>query len=205
MFGDSVDTDNMYPGFAMKLPIEEAAKHIFYDLRPGWTDEVEPGDIVIAGRNFGIGSSRPVAQLFKQLGVAALVADEFNSLFLRNSINFGLPAVTIPGVSAAIDDQDRVRLNVRDATIEKLDGSGTALHGPAAARVCARDRRAGRAAAQARRRWLHPDRPGEDLRMGPLEDLIGRLLRPVLATLDDYDRRLALRLIVARRTACRPS
>ena len=90
---------------------------------------MEPGDVVIAGRNFGIGSSRPVAQLFKQLGVAALVADEFNSLFLRNSINFGLPAVTIPGVSAAIDDQDRVRLNVRDATIEKLDGSGTALHG----------------------------------------------------------------------------
>ena len=85
VFGDSVDTDTMYPGFAMKLPIEEAAKHIFYDLRPGWTDEVEPGDIVIAGRNFGIGSSRPVAQLFTQLGVAALVADEFNSLFLRNA------------------------------------------------------------------------------------------------------------------------
>ena len=67
--------------------------------------------------------------LFTQLGVAALVADEFNSLFLRNSINFGLPAVTIPGVTGAIDDQDQVRLNVRDATIEKLDGSGTALHG----------------------------------------------------------------------------
>jgi 3-isopropylmalate/(R)-2-methylmalate dehydratase small subunit len=129
VFGDSVDTDNMYPGFAMKLPIEEAAKHIFYDVRPGWTDEVKPGDIVIAGRNFGIGSSRPVAQLFKQLGVAALVADEFNSLFLRNSINFGLPAVTILGVSAAINDQDWVRLNVREATIEKLDGDGTILRG----------------------------------------------------------------------------
>jgi 3-isopropylmalate/(R)-2-methylmalate dehydratase small subunit len=124
VFGDSVDTDNMYPGFAMKLPLEEAARHIFYDLRPGWTDQVRAGDIVIAGKNFGIGSSRPVAQLFKQLGVAALVADEFNSLFLRNSINFGLPAVTIPGVSAAIADQEQVRLNVRTATIERLeDGS----------------------------------------------------------------------------------
>jgi 3-isopropylmalate/(R)-2-methylmalate dehydratase small subunit len=128
VFGDSVDTDNMYPGFAMKLPIEEAARHIFYDLRPGWTDQVQPGDIVIAGKNFGIGSSRPVAQLFKQLGVAALVADEFNSLFLRNSINFGLPAVTIPGVSAAIDDQDQVRLNVRAATIER-PSDGTTLTG----------------------------------------------------------------------------
>lgn len=129
VFGDSVDTDNMYPGFAMKLPLEEAAKHVFYDLRPGWTDEVGPGDIVIAGRNFGIGSSRPVAQLFKQLGVVALVADEFNSLFLRNSINFGLPAVTIPGVSEAIADQDRVRLNVREATLERLGDDGPVLQG----------------------------------------------------------------------------
>ena len=128
VFGDSVDTDNMYPGFAMKLPIEEAAKHIFYDLRPGWTDQVKPGDIVIAGKNFGIGSSRPVAQLFKQLGIAALVADEFNSLFLRNSINFGLPAVTIPGVSAAIADQDQVVLDVRASTIEK-PADGTKLTG----------------------------------------------------------------------------
>jgi 3-isopropylmalate/(R)-2-methylmalate dehydratase small subunit len=120
VFGDSVDTDNMYPGFAMKLAPEEAARHVFYDLRPGWTDEVEPGDIVIAGRNFGIGSSRPVAHLFRQLGVAALVADEFNSLFFRNSINFGLPAVTIPGVSTAIEDRDQVRLDVRHATIERL-------------------------------------------------------------------------------------
>ena len=131
VFGDSVDTDNMYPGFAMKLPLEEAAKHVFYDLRPGWTDEVAPGDIVVAGRNFGIGSSRPVAQLFKHLGVAALVADEFNSLFLRNSVNFGLPAATIPGVSGFIADGDRVRLDWRAARLERLtDGAvltGTVL------------------------------------------------------------------------------
>lgn len=125
LFGDSVDTDNMYPGFAMKLPLEEAAKHVFYALRPGWTNEVRQGDVVVAGRNFGIGSSRPVAQLFKQLGVAALVADEFNSLFLRNSINFGLPAITIPGVSALISDQDEVRLNVREATIERPSDAAT--------------------------------------------------------------------------------
>ena len=128
VFGDSVDTDNMYPGFAMKLPLEEAAKHVFYDMRPGWTEEVQQGDVVIAGRNFGIGSSRPVAQLFKQLGVVALVADEFNSLFLRNCINLGLPAVTIPGVSAAIGDGERIRLDIRAATIERLE-AGTRLAG----------------------------------------------------------------------------
>jgi 3-isopropylmalate/(R)-2-methylmalate dehydratase small subunit len=128
VFGDSVDTDNMYPGFAMKLPIEEAAKHIFYDLRPGWTEEVQPGDIVIAGKNFGVGSSRPVAQLFKQLGVVALVAEEFNSLFFRNSINFGLPAITVPGVSTAVRDKDCVSLNIREATFE-LQESGDRLQG----------------------------------------------------------------------------
>jgi 3-isopropylmalate/(R)-2-methylmalate dehydratase small subunit len=128
VFGDSVDTDNMYPGFAMKLPMEEAAKHVFYDLRPGWAEEVQSGDIVIAGRNFGIGSSRPVAQLFRELGVAALVAEEFNSLFFRNSINFGLPALTIPGVSAAIADGDPVRLDVGAARIERV-ADGRTLEG----------------------------------------------------------------------------
>ena len=128
VFGDSVDTDNMYPGFAMKLPLEEAARHVFYDLRPGWTDEVAVGDVVVAGRNFGIGSSRPVAQLFLELGVAALVAEEFNSLFLRNSINFGLPAVTIPGAAKTIADASSVRLDIRRATIEPT-GDGTPLQG----------------------------------------------------------------------------
>ncbi|MGW3209252.1 hypothetical protein [Streptomyces sp. NPDC001135] len=54
--GDTVTTDAMYPAFAMKLPVPEAAKHIFYELRPGWTAQVAPGDIVVAGRNFGLGS-----------------------------------------------------------------------------------------------------------------------------------------------------
>ncbi len=130
VFGDSVDTDNMYPGFAMKLSTEEAAKHVFYDLRPGWTDEVAPGDIVVAGRNFGLGSSRPVAALFQHLGVAALVADEFNSLFFRNAVNFGLPAVAIPGVSAALDDEDVISLDVQGATITRLR-DGLTLSGPA--------------------------------------------------------------------------
>ncbi|WP_328601662.1 LeuD/DmdB family oxidoreductase small subunit [Nocardia terrae] len=106
VFGDSIDTDALYPAFAMKLEIPEAAKSIFYQIRPGWTDLVKPGDIVIAGRNFGVGSSRPVAQLFRHLGVAALIAEEFNSLFFRNAINAGLPALTAPGVTELFEDGD---------------------------------------------------------------------------------------------------
>jgi 3-isopropylmalate/(R)-2-methylmalate dehydratase small subunit len=129
VFGDAVDTDNMYPGFAMKLSTEEAATHVFSDLRPGWADEVRPGDIVVAGRNFGIGSSRPVAVLFQHLGVAALVAEEFNSLFFRNAVNFGLPVVAMPGVTGLLEDGDRVRVDVRAATLVRL-ADGQELSGP---------------------------------------------------------------------------
>ena len=106
VFGDGLNTDAMYPAFAMKLEIPEAAKHVFHEVRPGWTDQVAVGDIVIAGRNFGLGSSRPVASLFRHLGVAALVAEEFNSLFLRNAVNAGLPALTAPGVTELFHDGD---------------------------------------------------------------------------------------------------
>ena len=106
VFGDSVNTDAMYPAFAMKLDIPEASKHVFYEIRPGWTDLVEPGDIIIAGTNFGVGSSRPVAALFRHLGIAALIAEDFNSLFFRNAINTGLPALTAPGVTGVFRDGD---------------------------------------------------------------------------------------------------
>ncbi|WP_042365236.1 3-isopropylmalate dehydratase [Streptacidiphilus neutrinimicus] len=128
--GDSVTTDAMYPAFAMKLPVPQAARHIFYELRPGWTDDVRPGDIVVAGRNFGLGSSRPVAALFRELGVAALVAEEFNSLFLRNAINHGLPALTVPGVTAAFADGDTMRLDFAEGWIENT-ASGARLEGGA--------------------------------------------------------------------------
>jgi 3-isopropylmalate/(R)-2-methylmalate dehydratase small subunit len=124
--GDSVDTDAMYPGFAIKLSQQEAARHVFYELRPGWTDDVEPGDIVVAGRNFGLGSSRPVAALFQHLGVQALLAEEFNSLFLRNCINVGLPAMTVAGVRAAFADGDTARLDLAQGWCENVT-TGTRL------------------------------------------------------------------------------
>ena len=106
VFGDNLNTDAMYPAFAMKMDPPEAAKHIFYEVRPGWTDQVSPGDIVVAGKNFGLGSSRPVAALFTELGVAGLVAEEFNSLFFRNAVNAGLPAMTVPHASTVFTEGD---------------------------------------------------------------------------------------------------
>jgi 3-isopropylmalate/(R)-2-methylmalate dehydratase small subunit len=85
---------------------------VFHQLRPGWTDAVQAGDVVVAGKNFGIGSSRPVAALFAELGVAALVAEEFNSLFFRNAVNAGLPAMTVPGATEVFREGDRGRFDL---------------------------------------------------------------------------------------------
>ncbi len=127
VFGDNLNTDAMYPAFAMKMDPPEAAKHIFYEVRPGWTDQVRPGDIVVAGKNFGIGSSRPVAALFTELGVAGLVAEEFNSLFFRNAINAGLPAMTVPAATSLFSDGDTGTFDLADGTWrnETSGASGT--------------------------------------------------------------------------------
>ncbi|HEY1702541.1 MAG TPA: 3-isopropylmalate dehydratase [Trebonia sp.] len=111
VFGDAVNTDDMFPGFAMRLPTEEAARYMFNATRPDWPTLVRPGDIVVAGRNFGLGSSRPVPLLFKSLGVAAVAAEQFNSLFYRNCINYGLLAVSIPDVRSLVTEGDTVTVD----------------------------------------------------------------------------------------------
>jgi 3-isopropylmalate/(R)-2-methylmalate dehydratase small subunit len=125
VFGDALNTDAMYPAFAMKMDLPEAAKHVLHEVRPGWTKQVEPGDIVIAGKNFGLGSSRPVSQLFRHLGVVALVAEEFNSLFLRNAVNAGLPALTAPGVTQVFRDGDQGSFDLATGTYGNLTTGAT--------------------------------------------------------------------------------
>jgi 3-isopropylmalate/(R)-2-methylmalate dehydratase small subunit len=116
VFGDDLNTDAMYPAFAMKMEPPEAAKHIFYQVRPGWTDQVSPGDIVLAGKNFGLGSSRPVAALFTELGVTGLVAEEFNSLFFRNAVNAGLVAMTVPDATKIFREGDTATFDLGDGS-----------------------------------------------------------------------------------------
>jgi 3-isopropylmalate/(R)-2-methylmalate dehydratase small subunit len=94
VLGDNVDTDVMAPGAYMKFGIEEIAKHCLESVLPGFAGEIKPGDFIVAGRNFGTGSSREQAPAaLKHLGVTALVAESFAGLFYRNAINLGLPAV----------------------------------------------------------------------------------------------------------------
>jgi 3-isopropylmalate/(R)-2-methylmalate dehydratase small subunit len=107
VFGDNIDTDVLAPGAYMKLPVAEAAKHCLEAIDPAFAGTVAPGDIVVAGANFGLGSSREqAAQALKELGVAAVLARGFARIFYRNAINLGLPAVFFPYTNAvAAHDQ----------------------------------------------------------------------------------------------------
>ena len=95
-YGDDINTDVIYPGkyTYTDLPPEEMAEHALEDLDPEFAKKVQPGDIIVAGRNFGCGSSREQAvTCLKHAGVGALVAKSFARIYFRNAINQGLPIV----------------------------------------------------------------------------------------------------------------
>jgi len=90
------------------------------DNRPGWSGQVEKGDILIAGRNFGTGSSRPGAVVLKRLGLAGMVAESYNGLFYRNCIGYGFAAIAVPGVTEMFREGDRAEIDYSAGTIKNL-------------------------------------------------------------------------------------
>ena len=95
LFDNDVDTDVLAPGLYMKGPIEEMARHCLESVDPEFAVGVQAGDVILAGSNFGIGSSREqAAQVLTILGIKAVVAKSFGGIFYRNAMNFGLLAVT---------------------------------------------------------------------------------------------------------------
>jgi 3-isopropylmalate/(R)-2-methylmalate dehydratase small subunit len=103
-FGTDIDTDVLAPGAYMKLGIEDIARHCLESVRPEFAHDVKPGDVIVAGPNFGIGSSREqAAEALKHLGVAAVLARSFGGIFYRNALNLGLPVLVcedVDGISA---------------------------------------------------------------------------------------------------------
>jgi 3-isopropylmalate/(R)-2-methylmalate dehydratase small subunit len=97
VFGDNVDTDRIIPGkYTKTLDLANLATHVLEDVDPNFSSRVRPGDIVVAGDNFGAGSSREQAPLALQAaGVAVVVANFFARIFYRNAINIGLPVVEV--------------------------------------------------------------------------------------------------------------
>jgi 3-isopropylmalate/(R)-2-methylmalate dehydratase small subunit len=119
-FGDNINTDLMLPGDVHAGSEEEQAGAVFRANRPGWLKEMARGDLIIGGRNYGTGSSRPAARSLRNIGIACLVAESINSLFFRNCVNFGLVALECPGVYAAFDELQIAEVSLADFTVKNL-------------------------------------------------------------------------------------
>ena len=119
-FGDNINTDILAPGVYIKLPIEELASHCLESIDPSFSSEVSKGDIIVAGNNFGMGSSREqAAQVLKELGIIAVIAASFGGIFYRNAFNLGLPVIISRDVSK-IDIDHQIKLDLEAGRIRNI-------------------------------------------------------------------------------------
>lgn len=119
-FGDDINTDVLAPGIYIKLPLENLASHCLESIEPSFADAVSIGDIVVAGKNFGMGSSREqAAQVLKELGIAAVIASSFGGIFYRNAFNLGLPAIISADVNQ-IEQDHKVVIDFKTGKISNV-------------------------------------------------------------------------------------
>ncbi len=121
VFGDGISTDQITPGryFHLRSNLEELAKHVLEDAREDFASRVQPGDIVVGGRNFGQGSSREHAPtVIKLAGVRAIVAKSVARIFFRNCINIGLPVIMCD--TSGIKEGDLLRIDLEKGILEDL-------------------------------------------------------------------------------------
>ena len=123
VFGDNINTDLILPNKAFYMTHEEQAQYVFHANRPGWAQQVRQGDILIGGRNFGMGSSRAAARSLKNLGLSCLLAESLNGLFLRNCVNFAFPALECPGVQAAFSEGEEAEVEFENARVRNITRS----------------------------------------------------------------------------------
>lgn len=121
VFGDDINTDLIMPGSAFLLPVEEQIKYCFSANRPGWSEQVERGDILVAGVNFGVGSGRPIGNVLATLGIVGVIAASFNGLGLRNCVNYGLHVLTCPDIGSVATDGDRIAVDWKSGTVRNLE------------------------------------------------------------------------------------
>ena len=121
-FGSDVDTDAIIPArYLNQSDPKVLAKHAMEDERPEFTQKVGKGDILVADKNFGCGSSREHAPLaLKTAGISCIVAKSFARIFYRNGLNLGLPLLESPQASETIEEGDRVRVNLTTGEIFDL-------------------------------------------------------------------------------------
>lgn len=120
-FGDNISTDHIAPGrlFHLRNDLVEFSKHVLEDADETFASRVQKGDFVVAGNNFGLGSSREHApQIIKIAGVGAVIAKSFARIFYRNAINIGLLAIECD--TDKIDAQDDLELDIKNGTLKDL-------------------------------------------------------------------------------------
>jgi len=120
-FGDNISTDHIIPGRLAHLRsnLSELAKHVMEDADPTFAARVKPGDFIVAGTNFGLGSSREHAPLvIKMSGVSAILAKSVARIFFRNAINLGLPVLLCQ--TDNINDGDELKIDLKAGTIQDM-------------------------------------------------------------------------------------
>jgi len=127
-FGDGISTDAIIPGrYNVTTDAATLGKACFIEARPDFAPNVQPGDVIVGGRNFGCGSSREHAPIaIKAAGIQAVVARSFARIFYRNAINIGLPVIQCDAIYDAVADADPVSIDVHSG---RIDVSGKMFQG----------------------------------------------------------------------------
>lgn len=119
-FGHNVDTDVMAPWNSLGLPWDERRRVILH-IRPEFVEQVRPGDVIVAGRNWGCGSSREHApENLKRLGIAAVVAESFGRIYFRNSVAIAFPNIACAGAHDAFEEGDEMELDITTARVRNV-------------------------------------------------------------------------------------
>ena len=114
-FGDSIETDAINPYYRYPT-MEELKQHTMEAYRPEFPKQVRPGDILVAGRNFGCGSSRP-GLVLREVGIVAIIAESVARLFLRNSIARAIPIFIAPGVTSIVNDGEALEIDYPNSVV----------------------------------------------------------------------------------------
>lgn len=122
--GDDINTDVIFPGrYILVMEPEEMRKHVLEGLGEDYARRIKPGDFIVAGRNFGCGSSREqAAGCLKAAGVAAVIAGSFARIFYRNAVNTGLLVLACPEAVDAIADGDKIAVRPKEGRVTLSDG-----------------------------------------------------------------------------------
>jgi len=128
-FGDHINTDYMSPSLSSDQPWEEQKKTILH-IHETFAKECQPGDVIVAGKNFGCGSSRETAPWnLKRLGIGCVAAESFGRIFFRNCIATALPIIACPGVSDMFEEGDQLEMDFENAVVKNLS-TGKKIKGP---------------------------------------------------------------------------